>query len=345
MRNAVIERASGRGEDAGFPTKGNVVKARRFLASAGSLSLVSAGLLGVAGPAEAAHVACGQSIVVNTVLDGNVGPCAAGITLDADNITLDLNGFTLSGTPATGDGRGIGISARSGVTVKNGTVTQFDAGVSIDGGSGNRVTGMKIVDNRGSFSTDFGDGIAVFASRGNFITNNQVRNNGPYDGIGLIASNGNLIDSNQVTDNNQSSSSTAGIRIENVGRSASNDNTITNNLVTNSGIFGIEVFAGGSRNRIRFNQVFGNALDGITVFAGGNDNVIEANNVRSNRVNGISLRGAAGSFAAPSNNQVLGNQSFGNAQFDLRDFTPNCGTNQWHANMAATFTPPCTLNP
>lgn len=37
---------------------------------------------------------CGQTILVSTVLDSNVGPCATGITIGADNITLDLNGFT-----------------------------------------------------------------------------------------------------------------------------------------------------------------------------------------------------------------------------------------------------------
>lgn len=319
--------------------------ARRFLASAGSLFLLSLGIVGVAGPAYAGHVVCGQTISVNTVLDGSVGPCATGITVGADNITLDLNGFTVSGTSATGEGPGIALEARTGVTVKNGTVTQFDAGVSITDGNRNTVTNMRVVDNRGSTATDFGDGIALFNSSNNVITNNQVRNNGPYDGIGLIVSNDNLIDSNQIADNNQSSSNTAGIRLENIGRTASNRNTVTNNLVTNSGIYGIEVFAGGSNNVIRTNQVVANKLDGITIFAGGNNNTVESNVVRSNGANGIFVRGAAGSFAAPMNNQILRNQSFGNAQIDLRDGTPDCGTNQWHANQGATFTPPCTLNP
>lgn len=323
------------------------MNARRLLASAGSVFLLSVGAVGVAGPAYANHVACGQTIVVSTVLDSNVGPCATGITIGADNITFDLNGFTISGTTSPGEGPGISLEGRSGVTVKGGTVTQFDAGVAITDGTGNTVTNMRVIDNRGSTATDFGDGIALFNSNSNTITKNQVRNNGPYDGIGLIVSNNNLIDSNQITDNNQSASNTAGIRLENLFalRLSSNNNTVTNNLVTNSGIYGIEVFAGGSSNIIRTNQVIGNKLDGITVFAGGNNNVIEANNVRSNGANGICVRGAAGAFAAPSGNHILRNQSFGNAQFDLRDGTPNCGTNQWHGNQGVTATPPCTLNP
>ncbi|HUR22963.1 MAG TPA: right-handed parallel beta-helix repeat-containing protein [Acidimicrobiales bacterium] len=314
------------------------------MASAASLFLVSLGVVGVAGPAQAAHVACGQTILVSTVLDSNIGPCGAGLVIGANNITLDLNGFTITGGPV-GDGPGILLEDRTGVTVRNGTVTQFDAGVAIDGGSGNNVNNMRILDNRGNFSTDFGDGIAMFATSGNRITNNQVRNNGPYDGIGMIASSFNLIDSNQVTDNLQSSSNTAGIRVENLGRNASNDNVITNNLVANNALDGIEVFAGGSRNQIRFNQIFGNARDGITVFAGGSNNIIEGNQIRSNREDGIHIRGAAGTFPAPTGNQILRNVAFGNVVFDLRDDNPNCGGNQWHGNQAASFTPPCTMNP
>jgi nitrous oxidase accessory protein NosD len=318
--------------------------ARRILASGASLFLVSLGVVGVAGPAHAAHVTCGQTILVSTVLDGNVGPCATGITVGADNITLDLNGFTISGTPATGEGPGIGLTSRTGVTVKNGTVTQFDAGVAIQGGSANTVTSMRVLDNRGSFATDFGDGIAVFASNSNRITGSQVRNNGPYDGIGLIRSNFNVIDGNQVTDNTQSFQ-TAGIRLENAGFNPSSDNAVTNNLVANNALDGVEVFAGGSRNQIKFNQIVGNGRDGVTVFAGGNNNVIEANQVRSNRGNGIFIRAAAGSFPAPAGNLILRNVSFGNVVLDLRDGQPDCGTNQWHGNQGATGTPPCVFNP
>lgn len=304
------------------------------------------GTVAVAGPAQAGHVACGQTIVVNTVLDSNVGPCTSGVTIGADNITFDLNGFTISGRPNLPDGAGIRLVDRTGVTIQNGTVTQFDAGVALDGGSANTITNMRTLDNRGTFATDFGDGITLFDSHNNRITNNQVRNNGPYDGIGLIFSDGNLIDSNQITDNNQNASNTAGIRLENAsGGRTSDDNIVTNNLVTNSGTFGIQVFAGGRNNVIRFNQVVGNAIDGITVFAGGSGNIIEANVARANRGSGIYIRGAAGNFGAPTNNQILRNQSFGNTQFDLRDGTPNCGTNQWRGNQGATGTPPCVFNP
>ena len=314
------------------------------MASAASLFLVSLGVVGLAGPAQAAHVSCGQTITVSTVLDANVGPCGTGLTIGANNITLDLNGFTISGGRVDEGTPGILLDGVSGVTVKNGTVTQFDAGVSIEGGSGNTVTSMRLLDNRSGFG-DYGDGVVIFNSNSNHVTNNQVRNNGPWDGVGVIRGAFNVIDGNQITDNNQSTTNTAGVRLENLGFSASNDNVVTNNVVTNSGTFGIQVFAGGSRNQIKFNQVFNNTLDGITVFAGGNNNVIEGNRLQGNKANGIRIRAAAGNFPAPTGNQILRNVSFGNAVFDLRDDQPNCDGNQWHGNQGATFTPPCTLNP
>lgn len=324
--------------------------ARRTLAFATSLLLLSLGIVGTAGPAAAAHVSCGQTILVSTVLDSNVGPCSGtGLIVAASNITLDLNGFTVSGGPEGEGGPGILLDGTTGVTVKNGTVTQFDAGVSIEGGSGNTVTGIRALDNRSSFG-DYGDGIIMFRSNSNHITNNQVRNNGPYDGIGVLRGAFNVIDSNQITDNNQSTTNTAGVRLENqnlgaAGNFPSNDNVVTNNVVTNSGTFGIEVFAGGSRNQIASNQVFNSALDGIVVFAGSNNNLIEGNRLQGNRTNGIRIRAAQGSFPGPTGNQILRNVSFGNATFDLRDDQPNCDGNQWHGNQAATFTPPCTMNP
>lgn len=323
---------------------------RRTLISSFAVALAAGTALVGAGPATAAHVACGQTIMVNTTLDSNVGPCATGIVIGANNVTLDLNGFTLRGTPATGEGPGVDVTGRTGVTVRNGTITQFDAGVAITGGSGNTVTYLTLVDNRGTTASDFGDGVAVFNSTGNTISYNLVRNNGPWSGISLIRSSNNLIEHNQITGNNQSSTNTSGIRVENLGTSASNSNTIRYNLVQGSGLDGIQLFARASDNVISNNSVLQNNREGITAFAGASRNIIQDNQVRYNGFgpiagNGIFIRGAAGTIAAPANNIIRRNVSTNNAQFDLRDGTPNCGTNVWSANQGNTGTPPCVFGP
>lgn len=321
---------------------------RRTLLCVSTLALVATTLVVGAGPAAAGHVTCGQVITVSTTFDGNVGPCSTGLVIAADNITIDLGTYTLSGTTALGEGPGILVDGRTGVTVRNGTVTGFDSGVAIDGGSGNTLTQLRLSDNRGT--GDYGEGALVLASTGNTVSNNVIRNNGPYGGISLLRASHNLVERNQIIGNNMSTTNTSGIRLENAGNAASNSNTVRNNVVSGSGLDGIQVFSRGSDNVISRNVVTGNNRDGINVFAGGNRNTIEDNQVRNNGFgpipgSGIFVRGAAGSQPAPANNIIRRNGTSGNAQFDLRDGTTNCGTNVWTANQGVTGTPPCVLNP
>ena len=162
-------------------------------------------VLAAAQPASAANLACGQTILVSTTLDGDVGPCpAGGIVIGADNITLDLGGHQVSGTPGTGDGTGIRIAGRTGVTVTNGAVSNFDVGVVIEGGSRNTVYRLRVNDNIGPVSASGGpgDGIVVSRSDDNLITDNQVVHNGPFSGISVISSSRNTVTRNQVADNN-----------------------------------------------------------------------------------------------------------------------------------------------
>lgn len=318
---------------------------RRTMALLAGAGLLAFGLMTAAGPAQAAHVACGQTILVSTVLDSNIGPCATGVTVGANNITFDLNGFTITGNPGPGQGPGILLTNRTGVAVKNGIVTEFDAGVAVDGGSGNTVTTMQLLHNLSTTASNFGDGVGLYSSNNNFVTKNLVQNNGPYDGIGVLTGNGNVIDQNKIIDNNQNTNNTAGIRLENSGFTPSSNNVVTRNLVQNSGTFGIQVFAGGVGNRIQTNQVTTSRLDGIRIFAGGMQNIVQGNIVRANGGNGISVQAAAGSFPAAGNNQLLGNTSTGNTLNNLLDSNFNCGTNQWHGNQGPPATPPCTLNP
>ena len=323
----------------------NLIRRTLFCLSATALGATS--LVVGASPASA-HPVCGETLVASFTFHENVGPCATGLVIGADNVTIDLNGFTLSGTAAAGDGPGILIEGRTGVTVKNGTVTAFDTGVSVEGGSGNTLTSLALLGNRGT--GDYGEGALLFASTRNTVSNSQVRNNGPYSGISLLRASGNLIENNQITGNNQSSTNTSGIRLENVGVAASNSNTVRNNLVQGSGLDGIQLFAGASDNVIASNSVIQNNREGITAFAGASRNIIEDNQVRYNGFgpiagNGIYVRGAAGSFPAPANNIIRRNVATNNRTFDLRDGTPNCGTNVWSANQGLTGTPPCVFNP
>jgi len=317
-----------------------------------SFSIVSgmallAGVAGVvaASPAHATHVVCGQTITQNTVLDGNVGPCATGITIGGNNITLDLNTYTIFGTSTTGEGPGIFIEGRSGNTVRNGTVMAFDAGVAIESGAaGNSVTRMVLQDNIGSNSGDYGDGVVLFGTgtTGNTVSGNVVRHNGPFDGVGLVgAASGNTITANTIIDNNTGGQD-AGIRIEGPG---AKNNVITGNSVRNSGLDGIEGFGFTNLNSgstISNNVVAGNARHGIVLFrnpaAAGAANSIVQNN-------SISANGGIGLLVQSLNNQLTSNRSNGNTGLDLQDTNVECDNNAWHGNQGPKFSPPCVLNP
>ncbi|CAN5248595.1 hypothetical protein BH24ACT1_BH24ACT1_03110 [soil metagenome] len=323
-------------------------------------------LTALVGPAAATHVGCGDVITQNTTLDSNVGPCTGtGLVIGADGVTLNLGGHRVFGTNQPGEGPGILIEDRQNVSVANGTVQFFDAGVAILGGGSNRVGRIQALDNVG-FGPDFGDGIAVSDSADNLIVQNIVRGNGIYSGIGIFgaASIGNVIDRNLVENNAILTSPTGpqqddGIRLE----PFTSFNVVTNNRVYDNGLDGIAIFARSTDNVVRRNDVRRNGAhgqvhrqgDGIAVFNRAERNLIEDNRVFDNGANGIFLRGpiTTGSgvvIPGATNNSVLNNFTGNNGpipgpggpRFDLRDNNPNCDNNTWFGNTYLTAFPACT---
>ena len=324
--------------------------------------------------AGAAVLSCGQTITQDTVLENDLTGCTNnGIVIGANNITLDLNGHTVAGTPASGDQGGIVLVGRTGVTVRNGAVRAFDVGVVIEGGSANTVESVTAFENISFSGTTNrgGDGIAILSSSNNRILRNNTINNGPFSGIGIYSdvdsahprstvgpSSGNIVDGNVVegniqgrTPNNVVNNDNIGIRLEpgNVG------NFILNNRVNNNGLDGITLFVRNISNVVRGNIVSNNGNyrqtarrgNGIGLQIGGaHDNLVEYNTVFYNADNGISIRN--GSLG----NTVRNNTAFQNALtppgsdrfgpiFDLLDNNPNCDSNTWQDNRYGTAFPPC----
>jgi parallel beta-helix repeat protein len=274
---------------------------RRILGLASAASLLL-GLV-VASPAAAGPLTCGQTVTTSTTLDADlVCPTGDGLVLQGNDITLNLNGHAVRGeldshsiatSGAIGDNgvigapyttrfakgqfAGIRIRGNRNTVTGPGAVRQFAAGIMVDGGSANTLTGLTIEENFGPpGTTDLGDGIMVFNSVGNDISGNTVRNNGPFDGIVLLgASTRNVVRGNTVADNRQPevcptydyfrfstsgggivqvcgpthatlkpysyvNQQDHGIKFEGVGGAAPSENTIQGNTVTgngNSGIF------------------------------------------------------------------------------------------------------------
>ncbi len=335
------------------------------LLSSASLFLLGSAL---ADPADA-QVACGHSLTQSATLTSDIGPCHAGIRIDADGITLDLNGHRIFATDGTqGEGAGIIIRGRRNVTVTNGTVEFFDSGVFIQGGDGNNtISNMTLQHNKTNGASDFGEGITVNAASNNRIVNNTITDNGPFAGISLLKrANNNLIQGNTITENRVPSTNFAGhptimqddgIRIE--GPSAKG-NQVINNTITNNGLDGVAVFfvapavgKPNARNVISGNHIAGNGFNqlnrpgrGIILFttpgAPIQRTTIQNNTVVNNAANGIEVRSQQNTI---TNNTATGNGQAGAGFFDLLDTNPNCDQNTWRANTAGTGSPPCTLTP
>lgn len=330
-----------------------------------------------AGAQAAPPPACGQTITQNTTLTADLGPCPNfGLIVGADNVTLDLDGFRIFGTPNAYDKAGVYLLGRTGVTVRNGRVTNFDGGVAIEGGSRNLITGITANDNIGLQSaltgnTRYGDGIAILSSTDNRVIGNETANNGPFAGIGIYSdidgdhlritsgvSTRNLIDGNNSHDNvvtragvvNFASTEADGVRLE----PGSTGNTVSNNQLWNNGLDGVAAFNRSPDNVIRSNAIFGNGRrtgarrgDGVRVFGTAHRTVVENNRVTNNGGNGIIIQSQSNTVRF---NQAIGNGTLpplnpANANtftFDLFDQNVDCDANIWFANMYRTTRLSCS---
>lgn len=156
------------------------------------------GLLGLLGWLTAAQAAptsvtaCGTISQSGTyVLQNNITTAGTCLTIDADFVTLNLNGFTL-----TGDGSGHGIvcnAGRQGLEVRNGTVRSFNNGIWAVQCDYSRISGVRAVGN-----TSDGIVASVFATGSAVISGCLALNNGSQGAVvaygtirGTVANNNN----------------------------------------------------------------------------------------------------------------------------------------------------------
>lgn len=287
------------------------------LAVVGALLMVSTLLVGTA---AGDTIDCGTVITQDTTLTNDVGPCpGAGLIVAADNITLNLGGHTVIGDPharpdqeMTGDTRdqaGVLLRQVHGVTVTNGTVTGFDAGVAIMGGGDNTVRKVTAHDNvnyrlltgRDASPDDvdpedgpfcwFGDGVTVFNSDGNTIEHNTLTSNGPFSGVSLVGdSNDNVVSRNDVRDNDLFNLTPDGDPTICGGLGAPQQPMTTGRVSQGVGIR-IEG-PGADRNIVEHNRIRRNGLSGV--FIHGYQMGVGSNNgdnvIRKNKISETGLR-------------------------------------------------------
>jgi len=314
---------------------------------------------------------CGQVITRSTRLSEDIGPCPAnGIVVGADDVTLDLAGHHLFGSPGPSDGNsaGIRLPGRSGVRVVNGTVSDFDAGVLLGGGQSNQVRNMTVRDNVGpddAFTAELGDGIILFDSARNLIANNLIAGNGIFDGIGVLGgdADGNVIHNNFVKDTigpSDRGSAGQGIIVNAAGLGQNTGvaiigTAIIDNLVRRNASAGISNI-NSVDSRIVNNVVRGNGLTnfpghgiglqlGPASEASASRALVKGNQVHGNGLDGIHVQLGA------TENHISHNEATGNnvlaygyfPAFDLHDLNPGCDANAWRGNRwgSGLYSPAC----
>ncbi len=128
-------------------------------------------------------------------LGSSLTTTGSAIVVNADNVTIDLMGFSLAGPGGAGDFHGIDISGRNNVEIRNGTIRNFpgDGIRAIVAGMKNRIINMRLEDNgvRGihllsgyhliencTITNNGNHGISIFANEGCMVTGNVVCGNG-----------------------------------------------------------------------------------------------------------------------------------------------------------------------
>ena len=225
------------------------------------------GLLMVEGnQAQAGHVNCGDILTVDTTLDGPLigSPCpGTGLTIGADNITLDCK---FNGIIGTGTDFGIHLDGRTGVTVENCRVKNFNINIFLVNSSGNTLIRNFVKNN-----TSFGNGGILLSSSdfNGLVKNGSINNAGR--GILLNSSSNNRLEQNRTRGN-----LFRGIDLT----IDSNDNVLTGNVAFENDSAGYVVSLGSTGNILERNQAYENQSEGFAIFSGGN--ILTENDANTN---------------------------------------------------------------
>lgn len=195
----------------------------------------------VSSPLNAASVSCGEVIKQSVKLSSNLDCKTDGIIVGADDLTVDLNGYTITGPGQSTSKVGLMLGDFDNVKVVGpGIIKDFQAGILNTGGKGNMISDITLTQNQiGSFNTGAkntqindnlflsnGIGLASQSSMGSKLNTNLFKSN-DLAGITFVNSENNDVTMNTIQ------GAISGIFID--GQS-SNNNINSNNILQNKGL-------------------------------------------------------------------------------------------------------------
>jgi parallel beta-helix repeat protein len=154
------------------------------------------GMLGlIPGVAFAAQPSCGDTLMTNTTLTGDLdcsGYNGTALYMGKKGITLNLNGYTIWGYSGDDSASGVDTNYKKHTTIKNGTIVDFENGVYLNQSVGGTVKNLDI-----DGSDD--DGTGVYVDYGTSNTINNVDIDGAYYGFYMYGSAHNWVTNNHIT--------------------------------------------------------------------------------------------------------------------------------------------------
>jgi len=194
---------------------------------------------------------CGQRITADFVLANDLKCNGDAFVINADNVTLDLGGRTITG-PGMGpqtwpqpqlDSVGVRTGGHANVTIRNGKIGEFSTGIYFVDMTSSRIE--NVVSSRNRY------GFYIHASNGNTITTSTVMAN--IYGLHLQDANDNIVQGNKLIQQTYNSPGGYGIYLYRSRNNRIVENTIENNV--NWGIW----FSDARSNSIFRNNVSGNS--------------------------------------------------------------------------------------
>jgi parallel beta-helix repeat protein len=228
------------------------------------------------------------------------------VEVEADDVTLDCAGHTISGPGTRAEDEygfiGILLDGRTSVTVKNCRVSGFDYGILLTARLGSGSDGNRVIDN-----VAFGnrlDAIRVNESEHNVLTGNIASSNGQHGFA--FEGNSNIVTRNQAFDNEFDGFAVGGGRRDIVfSANISNGNqkgfgivgtghTLLRNTAANNEDTGFAI--SGNSISVRQNRAVHNGVQGFSLGRGFRHNAFFGNTSIGNRDHGFLILGTGHTF-------------------------------------------------